>query len=261
MPALQERLDFMVDFAERAGKMALEKQPGIAYRLKSDGSPVTEVDETINELFINEAGLSYPGEPVIGEEASSELDKGAKPKDDWVIDPVDGTKAFTDGRVDFCVGLSYLRFGYPQASVVYAPATGDMYTAIVNQGSFHNDTRLKVNEDETAITASHDYCFWEGIAKPRRLNLLSEIVKVEPQEVQSALLQMAMVATGKSTFCIFPGNTPHDSAPGVLLVIEAGGKVTDLDGNPQRYDFPTKGHVASNRVVHDELLDIVKELS
>ena len=69
----------------------------------------------------------------------------------------------------------------------------------------------------------------------------------------------SLVATGDCFATIFPGTNPHDTAAVKILIEEAGGKVTDLFGQDQRYDRPIKGHIASNGLIHDELVAIVKE--
>ncbi|MGM5483612.1 MAG: inositol monophosphatase family protein [Nanobdellota archaeon] len=251
--------EFCYDIAKQAGKLIKDNFQLITAEYKEDTSPVTEVDIAVNKLLLKKVEETYPLHNVIGEEESSDnQDSDYK----WVCDPVDGTIPYSASLPISCFSLALVYKGKPIVGVVYDPFIDRLFYAEDEKGAFLNDKPLKVNQktDKSKILISLDiflrskYDLIEVHSK-----LTEENVKV--LELSSIILPSVMVASGNITGTIFPNNTVHDMAAVKVIVEEAGGKVTDFSGNNQRYDQPINGAIVSNGLMHNYLLDLVKNYS
>ena len=257
---MDEYLNFAKRIARYAGSVIKEyfyKDQEIEY--KSDRTPVTIADKTINKYLIEEVKKEYPTFRVIGEELSLDNDS----KYAWVCDPLDGTSMFTRHLPVSVFSLALVVDGEPVVGVVYDPFLDEMYTAIKGQGAYCNDKKISVNNKKMGeLGCSVDYCMW-GSAKYDTLEIIKEIRNVVKTGSTGSVAHGCMlVATGRVSGEIFPG-TSHgecDIAASKLIVEEAGGRVTNFNGEDQRYDRDIDGAIISNGIIHEDLLKIIKNV-
>lgn len=258
MDMYNEYLEFAKDIAKHAGKIMLKyfnQDNGEKY--KGDKTIVTLADTEINSFLINQVKEKYPNHAVDGEE-----EQFGESKYKWVCDPVDGTAMYARHIPVAVFSLALVIDGESIIGLVYDPFTGSMYTAIKGQGAFKNGEKIKVNNYNLEDIRTVCHCDMWSKAKYDVCNVFKELRKLTRlNDIGSITRASCCVATGDYSLTIFTG-TDHkhcDIAAVKVIVEEAGGKVTDLFGNDQRYDRSIKGAVISNGKVHDEVLKVIKK--
>jgi len=254
---MSKELDFAIDLAHQAGDIMLEYfKVGVEHIAKHDKSPVTEADIKINDLVIERVKSEFPDHAVLGEEASWNLPS----KMTWVCDPIDGTRPFVYGLPYSVFSLALVEDGVPVIAVVYDPYSKRLYRAEKGKGAFLNDEPIGVNSKsdlEHTVVGAGKHLPFENLDHSKLFDQL--INKVHRTITLQCVVQEAMlIATGQVEGNIFISDTAHDIAAVKLLIEEAGGKVTDLYGNEQRYDQPIRGALISNGHIHDDLVRIVR---
>ena len=258
MDIYQEYLDFAKDIAKSAGKIMIKyfnKDNGQRY--KGDNTIVTLADTEINSYLINRIKEKYPNHAVDGEE-----EQFGKSNYKWICDPVDGTAMYARHIPVAVFSLALVIDGEPMIGVVYDPFTDNMYTAIKGEGAYKNNTKIKVNDitlDDIKSVSHFD--IWPE-AGYDIIEIIKELGKKTYFVSIGSIIRACMcIASGEYTLAIFPG-TKHkncDIAAVKVIVEEAGGKVTDLFGEEQRYDQDIKGALISNGKVHDETIKVIKK--
>ncbi len=222
--------------------------------IKEDNTPVTLADKEINDLLIESVKKEFPDYGVLGEEANWNEDREKL----WVCDPIDGTPAFIYHIPTFMFSLALVVDGDPVIGVAFNATTNDIYQAERGKGSFLNGKAISTSSrrwgNEARLAGSSDGAV-DGLSTSA---LKEQGIKV----INSfgAVFKGCMIAEGSLDGRVFVHNGAHDIAAVKLIIEEAGGKVTDLDGNEQRYDNQINGAVMSNGLVHDNLLQLVKEV-
>ena len=255
---MEEYLEFAKEIAYQAGKIMIKyfnQNNGSSY--KGDKTIVTIADTEINSYLIEKVKEKYPTHAVDGEE-----EQDGKSKFVWVCDPVDGTAMYARHVPVAVFSLALVVDGVPNVGVIYDPFTDSLYSAIKGKGAYKNSEKISVNNYNLEDIRSACHCdmwtkekynvykIFEELSKKTRLNDIGSIARAS-----------SLVATGDYVLAIFTG-TEHkncDVAAVKLIVEEAGGKVTDLFGNEQRYDQSIKGTLISNGIVHEEVLEIIKK--
>jgi myo-inositol-1(or 4)-monophosphatase len=253
---MDEQLDFAKDLAYEAGKIMLQYfKVGADRELKEDNSPVTIADTTINDMVINAVAEKYPEHSVLGEEAS-DIKEGSKYT--WVCDPIDGTVPYTFGMPTNMFALALTEDGVPVLGVMYDPYMERLFSAQKGGGAFMNDTPIRVSQ-ETGIEGKR--IGMSGLPKSlvNTVDFFASAAehKIRNLYVVSTVYEGSLVASGQIVGSVFPGTTAHDIAAIKIVIEEAGGKVTDLHGNEQKYDRPIKGAITSNGKVHDQLVELL----
>ncbi|MBP3708208.1 MAG: inositol monophosphatase [Clostridia bacterium] len=253
-----EYLKFAKDIAYNAGKIMkkyFKEDNGASY--KFDQTIVTKADTEINSYLIEKVKERYPNHCVDGEE-----EQFGKSNYVWVCDPVDGTAMYARHIPVAVFSLALVIDGVPEVGVVYDPFTDSLYAAAKGTGAYMNEKEIKVNslplEDMRSV--SH-YDMWPE-AEYNVFDLIKELGKKTYFIGIGSIIHACMcVATGDFSLAIFPG-TKHkncDIAAAKVIVEEAGGKVTNLFGDEQRYDSDITGAVISNGLVHEEVIKAVKK--
>jgi myo-inositol-1(or 4)-monophosphatase len=222
---------------------------------KVGDSPVTEADIAANEVL--QSHLLRPGDGWLSEE--SENDPGRlDARRVWVIDPIDGTRAFIAGREDWSISAALVENGRPTVAAVFAPVTNEMFMATAGRGATRNDVAMAATDgselDGARLGGPKRIVDWltqrhsKLVAMPRIHSLALRIVRVASGELDAAIA----------------GGSGHDwdLAAADLLVHEAGGAITGLDGKPLIYNKPEPVHsmlVAAGRNRHAVLIDWVKQ--
>ena len=252
---LQQYLEFAKNVAAEAGTiMKQHYREEYDIHIKDDSSPVTIADKTINIMLIERVKKELPEHGVMGEEESwaEERDKL------WVCDPIDGTVAFIQHVPTSVFSLALVVNGEPIVAVVYNPWTDDLYHSIKNGGSFRNNAPIKVSnrkwgEDTLLVGSSHRSRSLELVDHPDFAASLREI-DVHVSNLPGTVFKGCLIAEGSLDGRTFMHNGAHDIAALKLIIEEAGGRVTDLNGNEQPYNKPINGAILSNGLIHDELI-------
>lgn len=221
---------------------------------KRDKTLVTEADKKVNDMVIERVARDFPEHGVLGEEASANADRQKL----WVCDPIDGTEGFILGLPIAMFSLAYVVDGEPTVAVLYEPLLDKMFSAVKGKGAHENGVTIHVSE-----TASLDGA---NVAFSPRLKqffvqetFYRPVIEVGIKDVliTGEAFRGGLTASGRIDAHLFPGRSAHDTAALKLIVEEAGGKVTDLRGNEQRYDRKTYGAIVSNGHLHDQLVKLL----
>ena len=209
---------------------------------KADGTPVTDVDRAV-ELALRETILrERPSEEILGEEEGGDPGPLA-----WIIDPIDGTKSFSRGFPIWATLIAFEREGEIACGVVSAPALGHRWWASRGRGAFRGSTPIRVSSTPRLADASVSAAYARDFAA------------LEPTawhvRAVGDFWQHVLVAEGALDAAIDSEHARWDYSALVPIVEEAGGRLSDLDGNPPR---PGQQLVTSNGLVHDELLDLLQ---
>ncbi|MBQ9659603.1 MAG: inositol monophosphatase [Clostridia bacterium] len=258
MNEYNEYLEFAKDIAKYASKVMLKyfnEDNGASY--KGDKTIVTLADKEINSYLINRVKDKYPSHAVDGEE-----EQFGESKYKWVCDPVDGTAMYARHIPVAVFSLALVVDGKSVVGLVYDPFTNNLYTAIKGQGAYKNNKKIEVNNillnDMKSVS---NFDMWSN-ADYNLYDVIEEIGKETYFVSIGSVIRACMcVASGEFNFAIFPG-TKHkncDIAATKVIVEEAGGRVTNLFGNDQRYDQSIKGAIVSNGKVHDEVVNTIKK--
>ncbi|GAB6188474.1 bifunctional fructose-1,6-bisphosphatase/inositol-1-monophosphatase [Marinitoga arctica] len=213
---------------------------------------VTSLDLRVQEFLYNSLTQKFPEIGFLGEESG----KNNKPKTKgyWVIDPIDGTVNFSKKLPMFCISAAYVENDEPKYGIIYAPVINQIIIAEENKGVYLNDVRVTPNWaknlDDAMISMGNirgkTYEYFEALeTKVMRIRLLG-----------TAALQIAYVGTGHfDAFISVKGNS-WDVAAGYMIVKEAGGIITDYEGN--KTNIFNKKNIYSNPYIHSQLVKIIQ---
>ena len=220
--------------------------------IKGASSPVSEADIAVNELIAQKLRSSTPDYGWLSEEsADDEARLGSKLV--WIVDPIDGTRAYLAGREDWCVSVALVEDAAPVLAAVFAPASDEFFFAARGQGATHNGRPVQV-------TAGTELDF-SRVAGPRplveRLKASSGEISLHPR-IGSLALRLCRVAQGSLDAAFAGGNSRDwDLAAADLIVQEADGKMTALSGDAILYNRREVGHgvlVAAGRDRHASIV-------
>lgn len=255
-------LNVMVQAAMKAGR-SLSRDFGevqnLQVSMKGPGDYVSQADRKAEEIVFAELSKARPGYAFLMEERGAVEGEDAQHR--WIVDPLDGTTNFLHGIPIFSVSIALERQGQIVAGVVYNPAMDELYTAERGGGAFMNDRRLRV-AGRSKLTDAVIGCGMPHLGRGQHGNFLIELrhVMAEVSGVRrlgSAALDLAYVAAGRMDGFWETGLSSWDIAAGLLLVREAGGYVSDMDGGQGMLD---NGEVvAGNELIQRALLKTVKK--
>ncbi len=256
-----ELLTTALELARAAGKLHLDLwrtfDPA-AVTLKSRRNPVTAADLAAERLIVGELAHRFPTHRVVAEEEGG---RAGSDQLTWYVDPLDGTVNFAHGLPLFAVSIGVCRGAELLAGVVHAAALGETYHAVKGGGAFRNGQPLHVSgtaEVRESLLAT-GFCYQRNEVAENNVREFSELVLRcrDVRRLGSAALDLALVAAGHYDAYWEPYLNAWDLAAGMLLVAEAGGRVTDLAGGGAML---RRGDVlASNgTALHATLLDRVR---
>lgn len=220
-------------------------------------SPVSEADIAVNDLLRER--LPLPGDGWLSEESDNDPAR-LNARRVWVVDPIDGTRAYIAGREDWSISVALVEGGRPVLAAVLAPAADEMFVATRGSGAMRNGAAMRVSTGAGLDGAR--------IAGPRRLQ--DWIANRHPgliamPRVHSLALRLVRVAQAEFDGAIAGGNAHDwDLAAADLLVHEAGGLMTALDGRALDYNRPEPTHsvlVAAGPERHAALIELMREHS
>jgi myo-inositol-1(or 4)-monophosphatase len=205
-----------------------------------------------------ELGKARPGYGFLGEEGGRK--EGTDKTHTWIVDPLDGTTNFLHGIPQFAISIGLEREGTIVAGLVYNPANDELFTAERGKGAFLNDRRLRVASRKRladAVIACGLPHYGRGDLDVGRKELAAVQEKVAGlRRFGAAALDLAWIAAGRLDGYWERNLSPWDTAAGLLLVREAGGFVTDLNGGNAIFET---GHiVAGNEAIHEALVQLLQ---
>jgi myo-inositol-1(or 4)-monophosphatase len=251
----------MIKAAYRAGK-SLKRDLGevenLQVSLKGPRNFVTAADRRAEEIVRTELAKARPDYGFLGEESGTHA--GADKTHRWIVDPLDGTTNFLHGIPHFAVSIALERAGAIVAALTYNPANDDLFVAERGKGAFLNDRRIRVAA-RTRLAEAVVACGLPHFGRGDLAVAHHEIFAAQQhfaglRRYGAATLDLAWIAAGRLDAYWERDLSPWDLAAGMLLVREAGGFVTDLDGGDA---VIAKGQVvAGNDTMHRELLRLLK---
>ncbi len=252
--------------AERAA--ALFPPPGARpqSRPKPDGSPVTEFDLRANALILETIRAGFPGDAILSEELADDPARlGAERV--WIVDPLDGTRDFAEGSADFAVHVALAVAGRPVVATVACPALGRLYAAAAGGGAMRRDGG---GDHRVAVAPARPLAAYRtGITRtamhPALERFLAATGLAAGAVPRGASVKHMLLAEGALDLCLtlHGRESEWDTAAPGLIVAEAGGRVTDADGTPFRYNqadvLHRRGVVLSAGHHHAELVRAAQE--
>jgi myo-inositol-1(or 4)-monophosphatase len=254
--ALLNDLALLKDVAREAGQLALDMmRAGARAWDKSPNNPVTEADIAVNDLIAARLRGARPEYGWLSEETKDNPSDRTQPHT-WVVDPIDGTKAFVKGDTGFCVAIARLDGGQPAVGVVYNPNFDELLHARLRGGSFLNDRPVRVTL--RAQIACRMVGQPEVFANPDAPGRWPGVELISPMP-NSVAWRLALVAAGRWDAMVAL-NPKHDwdLAAAVLLVREAGGIATDSNGDQlvfNRASVVQKGVAAAGAALHPLIME------
>ena len=257
---VRELRDLALRLARAAGAVQREKyETEIEIRTKSAAIDlVTEVDHECEALIVNGLRAERGDDAILAEEGRGDDREGAPWR--WIIDPLDGTTNYAHGYPRFCVSIGVEYDGERALGVVYDPLLDEMYCAVRGEGATRNGKPIRVSAEtdigNTVVATGFAYDVRHSAED--NVKHFAAFVK-SARAVRrdgSAALDLCYVAAGRFDGYWELKLHPWDVAAGLLMVEEAGGRVSDLSGGPaRRSGFEC---VASNGLVHDQMLETLR---
>jgi len=214
----------------------------------------TKYDKEVDRLIVEEIKRHYPHHSLLTEESGFLQDD---PDWLWIVDSLDGTGDFANFNPFFSVCIALMYQSELLLGAIYAPAIDEFYFAEKGKGAYLNGVKIQVSD---VSDLSQSYIFYCEGGEKNRIRTIKLINSVYPlvtdmRKLGSAGLETAWVAAGKGEAYFTTRIEPWDVAPGVLLVQEAGGKVSDFQGNPWK---PETGDLLfSNKKLHEKILSLI----
>jgi myo-inositol-1(or 4)-monophosphatase len=251
-------LNIAVKAARRAGNLihrAADNLDHLTVTKKSHADYVSEVDRTAERIIIEALLEAYPHHAILAEESGTQGESEYV----WIIDPLDGTTNFLHGVPQYAVSIALQHNGVLTQAVIYDPTKNDLFTATRGRGAFLNDKRLRVSKRkemaDSLIGTGFPYTNFDHM--DAYMDIVRDVMKKSAgvRRPGAASLDLAWTAAGRYDGFFETALKPWDIAAGALLVTEAGGMVSDLQGLDH---YLKSGHVcAGNPDIHKQLLHII----
>jgi len=250
-----------VEIVLRAGDLQLAGQQS-GFRVDKKGSIdlVTEVDLACERMCRDTIAERFPGHDVLAEELGSDAAGHSPSRFRWVFDPLDGTTNYAHGLPIYCSSLALEIDGRAEVAAIYDPTRKELFTAERGEGSYLNGRALRVSSTasliDSLLVTGFPYTVQEECGELVALfgYFLGRARAV--RRLGSAALDLSYVAAGRFEAFWEQHLKPWDVAAGALIVTEAGGRVTGMDGGP--FD-PAAAHlIASNGQVHAEVVATIR---
>ena len=267
MTAYQEELRVALAATARAADLvrAHYQRGPVTADAKADGTPVTAADLDSNQAIVAALRDAFPGDGILAEESGDDATRLGRQRV-WIVNPLDGTRDFVARTGEFAIHIALAVDGAPALAVVCSPIERRTYQAVAGQGAFEllagGPRRLHTSE-ATDVTR-----FRIGVSRLGVNDNLQRFVAGSPLGARAvavgASLKMLALARGdlEASLCLTRCEREWDTCAPELIVREAGGRFSDLDGAAFRYNKPDirhlRGILASNGPRHDELLALVR---
>lgn len=251
---LKRYLDFATKIAFEAGRLTLAHfQTDVQADFKDDDTPVTVADKKAEELIRHRLEQAFPAHAILGEEFG-ETNAGASHR--WIIDPIDGTKAFMRGVPLYAVLIGLEIEGRSEVGAVYLPALDEMICAATDEGCYWNGRRSYVSAAKDLSRSIIAFTDIASFAKHGRQEAFGRIAEAcYDRRGWSDAYGYALVATGRVEIMLDPIVNPWDLAPFPPILREAGGYFGDWSGNETIYGAEA---LATTQTLLPEVLRLVE---
>ncbi|NTU97886.1 MAG: histidinol-phosphatase [Chlorobiaceae bacterium] len=250
-------LQLAIEIAEQAGRLTLGyfSRRSIEVFRKRDASPVTEADRKAEELIREALGKRFPGDGLFGEELDETPSTNNRR---WIIDPIDGTKAFIHGVPLYGVLIALEEEGEIRLGVVHFPALGELYYAERGCGAFLDGTPIKVSSVSDTMDATVLYTEKEYLLDPPSRHPV-DLLRTGAGLVRGwgDCYGHMLVASGRAEVAVDKVMSPWDCAALIPVVLEAGGICFDYTG---RTTITGEGLVSANRAIGGELIKAIETM-
>ncbi|HSE43146.1 MAG TPA: inositol monophosphatase family protein [Acidobacteriota bacterium] len=219
---------------------------------------VTNVDKDIEDFIKNRIRKKFPQDSILAEESDAEQHQSQRK---WIIDPLDGTTNFAHSLPIFCISIAIEETGVVTAGAVYNPIANEFFFTRRGKGAFLNGKKVEVSKvkklNKALLVTGFPYTVHTN--PEHSLPYFNELI-VHAQGIRrlgSAALDLCYVAMGRFDGFFEVYLNPWDTAAGMLMLLEAGGMITDFSGKP--YSIYQRQLAASNGFIQDEMLAVIKE--
>ncbi len=264
---LTQMLNVALEAAKIAGNQALLAIDTTDISIKNGDEIVTQMDLICQKLIIDHIIKHFPNDGIIAEETNEGEILKQKPQNGsdtwWVIDPIDGTNNYAHKIMDFTVSIAATSGGEPVLGVIYAPATNLSFTAIKGAGAKLNSKPITVSNEE--LTKFSHIAVGSHFSKDHQASIIKLLEMVKFRNLGSTALHLAYVANA-SLICSLSNQAKlWDIAAGVIIIEEAGGKVTDWHGkaifpiDEASYNKENYRLIATNQTTHSKILNLLRK--
>ena len=272
MSDYKHELSVAVDLARTAGAAILQQYKGPLNveqkNLEDDIEPVTQADRIANELIVTSLQREFPKDGILAEE-SVDTERRLGKSRVWMVDPLDGTNGFIDGNGDFAVQIGLVKDGVCVVGVVYQPLPGVLYRAMLGEGTWieradfapeRAQTSSQTDPTDMRLAASRSH------RSPRMNKVIERFGFREEVQRGSVGIKIGLIIERQCDVYIHLSSRTKqwDTCAPQLILTEAGGRMSDLFGEPLNYNVPDvqnrNGLVASNGASHDQLIETLAPL-
>ncbi len=217
----------LIALVTECGDYARDQRDSLEITRKSDGSIVTQVDQSVEQRIVSYLRATYPTYAILGEEGTQyAFESNSLPAYTWVIDPIDGTSAYAGRLTGWCVGVGLLAGGVPIAGVVYSPMNNECYVATPEGHAYRNNVRLPAVSTTTKqldnwMSVPSDTHRKYDIQYPGRVRTTG-----------ATILSLCYTAANMSAAALIGGCKAWDIAPALALLRYTGCELWDLNGAP-----------------------------
>ena len=262
MKIISANLNVIIKACEKASKSLIRDFGEIEKLQVSVKGPAdfdSSADKKVEETLISELQRSRPDYSILSEEIG-EIKKNSSYR--WIIDPIDGTLNFLHGIPHFAISVALEKENEIVCGVIFDPIKDEIFLAEKDQGSYLNNHRLRVSkrkkmEDCLILTGGPSYKDLNKNISFDNYMKISNVTNSPVRKMGSASLDMAYIAAGRADGFFQKGLSYWDIAAGIILVKEAGGIISDFDGNPNFIE--DKNIIASNTNINTDLIDLLNK--
>jgi myo-inositol-1(or 4)-monophosphatase len=244
----------------KAGAMQLAGIDHLEVEKKGAIDLVTQIDRDVEKMFRALIAERFVSHAVLAEEFEARGDRRRDAEYTWVFDPVDGTTNYAHGLPIFCCAASLERNGRPIVAAIYDPTRRELFTAERGAGAWLNGAPLRVSSASVLIDSllCTGFPYTVQTSADFLLDLFGDFIKKARavRRLGSAAIDLAYVAAGRLDGFWEASLSPWDISAGALIIEEAGGTVTRLDGGP--FDSRRGEVLASNGLIHQPMLDVIR---
>jgi 3'(2'), 5'-bisphosphate nucleotidase len=265
---MEKELAIAKEAALEAGAILLQHyRRSFTIDWKAPGDPVTAADREASRLIVTRLAREFPEHAILSEE-EPDNSKRLEESHVWMIDPMDGTREFIENRDEFAVQIGLVIDGVPVLGVVYQPTSSKLYYATAGAGAFlewngtrdrlHVSTEGRATRMTMVVSRTHRSARLEAIRQ--RLRIPNVI------RIGSVGLKVGLLCEGAAQLYVHAGGRTHlwDTCGPEAILREAGGKMTDISGEPLQYRAQElrnpNGLVASNGVVHERAVQVTESV-
>ncbi|MDD4333348.1 MAG: inositol monophosphatase [Patescibacteria group bacterium] len=259
MTELQRAKKISIIAAREAGKLLMKNLTKVKQMsLKAKHDIVTEIDLKAEKIIIDKIKRAFPDHNILSEES---IASNKDSEYSWVVDPIDGTINFYHATAPFRVAICLTKNGSPLLSTIYNPIKNELYYAEKGKGATINNKPIRVNKNkkaENSVVMTHISS--KEDARERTISALNSIFNktLHMRAFGSGIAAMTYVASGKFDVFFNVRTYPWDILAGALLIEEAGGIVTDIEG--KKITLKSNSVLATNGKVHKQILELLKNI-